>query len=194
MTMLDDMLADHTHYMHGTTKGWQIGCTCPRCAAKTAQMRDYRGTDRPKRRRWTEGDDERLVMLLDSGLTVPQIGEAMGRTRGAVSTRLAERGLRVKRRSGGWTDEEVEILIRLRGEGLTARQVGEALGRTRDAVAFREKALRAAGVEVPRPRPLKETHGTVNCYGAGCRCPECKAAAAANWQERKKRLARKEIA
>lgn len=144
MTMLDDMLADHTHYMHGTTKGWQIGCTCPRCAAKTAQMRDYRGTDRPKRRRWTEGDDERLVMLLDSGLTVPQIGEAMGRTR--------------------------------------------------DAVAFREKALRAAGVEVPRPRPLKETHGTVNCYGAGCRCPECKAAAAANWQERKKRLARKEIA
>lgn len=122
------------------------------------------------------------------------IVEAMGRTRGAVSTRLAERGLRVKRRSGGWTDEEVETLIRLRGEGLTARQVGEALGRTRDAVAFREKALRAAGVEVPRPRPLKETHGTVNCYGAGCRCPECKAAAAAHWQQRKKRLRRKESA
>lgn len=135
MSLIDDMLADPTHYMHGTTKGWQLGCTCPRCAAKTAHMRDCRVADRPKRRRWTEEDDERLAMLLDSGFTVPQIGKAIGRTRGAVSTRLAERGLRVKRRSGGWTDEEVETLILLRGEGLSARQVGEAIGRSRDASA-----------------------------------------------------------
>lgn len=190
MTMLDDMAADPTHYMHGTTKGFQLGCRCWRCSP----MADAVIADRPKPRRrlWTPREDAALMALVDKGRTVREIATALGRSVGAIKTRLNDKGLSA-RRANGWTKAEDDELLRLRAEGLSCVAAAERIGRTKDAVYARLHKLSDGGVEVPKPRPKrkKDVHGTVSCYQAGCRCTECKAAAAAYWQRRKGRRTRK---
>lgn len=188
MTMLDDMIADPTHYMHGTTKGWQLGCWCERCAKAAEAMREPDVRDN-KRERWSEQDVEELARLASRGARSHEIAKALGRTACAVTVKAVKLGIKLPRNEA-WTPEEEAIAFDMRRRGHTCAEIAEAVGRTDKAVNVHLVSLRRKGVEVP-PKPRKASlasiHGTNSRYHAGCRCDECRAAHAAYVKECRRR-------
>lgn len=189
MTMLDDMAADPTHYMHGTTKGFQLGCRCWRCSPMADEVGNPDATSRWRGgKAWTAEEDEWLAEMVADGLTVAQIADKLKRTKMATQAMLQKRGLHAAR-ANGWTADEIATLISMRREGRSAEEIADAVGRSDKAVLSKVAKLKRECVDVPWVKK-QDTHGTVNCYEAGCRCPECKAAAAAERRRRKMRKKR----
>lgn len=189
MTMLDDMIADPTHYMHGTTKGFQLGCRCWKCSPMADEMGNPDEAPRWRgRKAWTAEEDEWLAEMVADGLTVAQIADKLKRTKMATQAMLQKRGLHAAR-ANGWTADEIATLISMRREGRSAEEIADAVGRSDKAVLSKVAKLKRECVDVPWVKK-QDTHGTVNCYEAGCRCPECKAAAAAERRRRKMRKKR----
>lgn len=188
MTMLDDMIADPTHYMHGTTKGWQLGCGCDKCAKAAEAMNEFDVRD-GKSKRWSEQDVEDLARLASKGVRSREIGKLLGRTQAATREKAVKLGIKLPRNEA-WTPEEEAVAFDMRRRGRTYAEIAIAVGRTAMAVNTHLAALRRKGVEVPRkPRKasLASIHGTNSRYHAGCRCDECRAAHAAYVKECRRR-------
>lgn len=87
MTVLDDMLINPRHLLHGTTKGFLLGCPCARCQSVAHAVAD-RLQDAPKPRKWTDEETERLIRMYEAGATYEVIGSALDREPSAVSSKL----------------------------------------------------------------------------------------------------------
>lgn len=92
MSLIDDMLADPSHFMHGTTKGWQLGCQCRKCSevAKAILLADagsksHRDTVHRAQKKWSEAEDAVIDLMRKDGCSVYEIAVELGRS--AVSVK-----------------------------------------------------------------------------------------------------------
>ena len=95
MIMLDDMLADPDHFMHGTSKGWQLGCRCRRCseAAKAILLTDdgsksHRDTIHRARKRWSREEDAVVDRMRKDGCSVSEIAAKLDRSAASVKDHM----------------------------------------------------------------------------------------------------------
>ena len=101
---------------------------------------------KPKRKTWTEEDDERLMRMHRNKVPAAQIGKRLGRTEAAVYNRVcglrkAEQEMReagvLTRAFKSWSDTEDASLLKMIEEGKSDEDMALALGRTPAAVAKR---------------------------------------------------------
>lgn len=98
----------------------------------------------PRPRRWTPADEAELRRLYQvEQLELERIGENLGRTRQAVSAKLNELGIAVRRPPSvvTFTADEDATIRRMHGALQPDRVIAEALGRHRVTVGERRREL-----------------------------------------------------
>lgn len=110
-----------------------------------------------ERRCWTDEEHVRLIALRDSGMTVTEMGRALGRAASSINGRLActdetgkfrsldERTIKV------WTTEESNLIANLRAEGKMSKEIAQLVGATDRQVQQRLRLIKArSAVEKPK--------------------------------------------
>lgn len=129
-----------------------------------------------ERRCWTDEEHARLIALRDSGMTVTEMGRALGRACSSINGRLActdetgkfrtldERTIKV------WTDDETKLIVKLRSEGKMCKEIAPLVGATDRQVQQRLRLIKARSV-VEKPKatgPNAEALRTcLMCAGRG---------------------------
>jgi len=102
-----------------------------------------------ERRCWTDEEHNMLISLRDSGMTVTEMGRALGRACSSINGRLActdetgrfrsldERTIKV------WTDDETKLIVKLRDEGKMAKEIAPLVGATDRQVQQRLRLIRS---------------------------------------------------
>ncbi len=105
-----------------------------------------------ERRYWTDEEHARLIALRDSGMTVTDMGRALGRACSSINGRLActdetgrfrsldERTIKV------WTDDETKLIVKLRSEGKMCKEIAPLVGATDRQVQQRLRLIRSRNV------------------------------------------------
>lgn len=110
-----------------------------------------------ERRFWTEEEHVRLIALRDSGMTVTEMGRALGRAASSINGRLACTDETGKFRSLDerttkfWTTEESNLIAKLRAEGKMSKEIAPLVGATDRQVQQRLRLIKARNsVEKPK--------------------------------------------
>ena len=87
---------------------------------------------------WTQGEDRKLIQLLDRyEYTYNDLCKMMNRTEGAIKRRIITLGLiqrPIRNYDRHWTDEETEKLLTMKAKGHCWEEIGQALNRSGSAV------------------------------------------------------------
>ncbi len=84
---LDELVGDPKHPLHGTTKGFLLGCPCARCQSVAGEVAD-RLQERLKPLRWTDEEAERLIRMYEAGIDIGVLATAFERSRRSVHSKL----------------------------------------------------------------------------------------------------------
>lgn len=120
-------------------------------------------------RLWTKEEDAQLLKLKGEGSSLSEIAIALGRSIGAINTRLvATHGFRVRKeykkktihcsREGRrvWTEEESALLREWFAAGFSPAEIAKELGRNESFVTSQYNLLKKSGDELPKvPTPYK---------------------------------------
>jgi len=111
-----------------------------------------------ERRCWTDEEHSRLIALRDSGMTVTEMGRALGRAASSINGRLAytdengkfrtldERTIKV------WTASESDLIAKLRAEGKMAKEIAKLVGGATDRQVQQRLRLIKARNAVEKPK------------------------------------------
>lgn len=87
---------------------------------------------RKNRDKWTEEEIDQLKQLKQDGMSIPEICEVMGRSKGAIYKRLQRIGAVDKRRK--WTEARLNVVRELLRQGWTDAQIAEEMGVSAGAI------------------------------------------------------------
>jgi hypothetical protein len=126
-----------------------LGRTEVAVGSRRAQLRMLRA-DKGSRhlhvRQWMQEEDELLMRLFEEGRADDDIGEQVGRTRGAISQRRSTLGLTkaspiTQKPERLWTREEDQVLGWMFRQGWGDQRIGEAMEKTACAIKDRRQSL-----------------------------------------------------
>jgi hypothetical protein len=149
-----------------------------------------------ERRYWTDDEHARMIALRESGMTVTEMGRALGRAASSINGRLActdetgrfrsldERTIKV------WTPAESDLIAELRAKKLMAKEIAVIVGATARQVQCRLRQIARSRMTAGKPKesgPTAEAMRTcLTCLArgratlflsphAGCRrCKACR--------------------
>lgn len=87
--------------------------------------------DKPKKNyiEWTKSEEALMISYYKAGISTKKIAENLGRTQGAIKTRLCNLGYK-KVTPKSWTTGEIAKLKDLVKQGLTAKEISKSMDRT----------------------------------------------------------------
>ena len=107
----------------------------------------------PKDGRWTVEETDSLRRMIAEGFPRAAVADALGRSREAVSKRLARLRQKTPPNFLAWTQREDERLLEMRSQGLSASKIARELeNRTPGAVLYRLTVLRRGFEVVDAPQ------------------------------------------
>lgn len=106
-----------------------------------------------RKKTWTEQEETRLLELKAEGKSNLELADMLGRTIGAISSKLNELHESRQKVVARWSNEEVERLKRLRSEGKTVAAIALDMGRS--PVSVEHKLYRLG--QTPRRLSKRET-------------------------------------
>ncbi len=118
---------------------------------------------------WTNEEDSHLLKLKEEGKSLTEMAEALGRSVGAINTRLVStHGFRVRKEykkktvhysvegRRAWTEEENNSLIEWYAAGFSFDEIAKELKRNERSVYAQYNLLRKSGKELPTmPLPVQ---------------------------------------
>ena len=102
-----------------------------------------------KKPRWTKKEKKKVIELANSGLSVIEIANQMGRTIKAVEKQLRKTIKRVKeRRHKKWTQGEIAMLYKLQLEGKSVKEIAKILTRSKTAIRIKQYQIKTGRIKV----------------------------------------------
>jgi DNA-binding CsgD family transcriptional regulator len=132
------------------------------------------GVDSPLDGKMPKG--QRLVataVLFGQGISASEISRRFGISREQTRKDLRALGFITSSIKKAQRAEIAARISSFAASGKSASQIAEQINETEMAVRRIGKEF---GIRLPRPVTKSSTHGTVNSYNNGCRCPDCRQA------------------
>ena len=151
-----------------TEIGKQLGVSDNTISNRIKKMRkrgveipERKKTERKKTERKKENDekDNKILEMLEEGLTQTEIGKQLGISHTAISNRIRKmrkRGVEIPERKKE-NDEKDNKILGMLEKGLTQTEIGKQLGVTGPTISDRIKKMRKRGVEIPEKKKTTDT-------------------------------------